>query len=436
MFLRVLRESFTRARSRQALAVLAVALGAAVATAMLAVLLDVGDRMSRELRSFGANITVTPAADTLPVEVGGIDYRPVAEGAYISEELLPKLKMIFWRNNIMAFAPFLYVPAELPGGGRAVLVGTWFDHEFTLSNGERYRTGVRETNPTWKIQGNWPEDCRLQSDDCRFALLGRRLAAQLALKPGDTLPVTVPQSSIVNRQPSILGISGLLSTGGPEEDQIFVPLALAQQMAGQPGRVRRVEVSALTQPEDAFARRNPDTMSPAERDRWYCTAYVSSIAYQIQETLPGTVAVQVRPVAQNEGEVLRRIRLLMLLVTVAALAASALAVSSATAAVVLERRGEIALMKALGSSEWLVAAFFLAEVGAQGLLGGALGCAAGYFLAAEVGRQVFGTPSSPPPALFPLALAVAVAVAWLGALWPLRAAVKFAPAAVLKEERQ
>ena len=377
----------------------------------------------RSLRSFGANIVVTPAADTLPVEIGGIDYRPVAQGAFISEDLLPKLKMIFWRNNIMAFAPFLYVPVTLPGGSRGVLVGTWFDHPFTLSNGESYRTGVREINPTWKVEGAWPREGASE------ALLGRRVSENLRLQPGDTIQIAPDGAPQVS-----LRVAGILVTGGAEEEQIFAPLVLAQQLASQPGRVRRLEVSALTQPEDAFARRDPDTMTPAERDRWYCTAYVSSIAYQIQEALPGTVARQVRQVAQNEGEMLRRIQLLMLLVTGAALAASALSVSSATAAVVVERRGEIALMKALGSSQGLVGAFFLAETALQGLLGGALGYAAGYFLAGEAGRQVFGVPAVPPPVLLPLVLTVSVAVSWMGAFLPLNAAVRFSPARVLKEE--
>jgi putative ABC transport system permease protein len=230
-------------------------------------------------------------------------------------------------------------------------------------------------------------------------------------------------------------VAGILSTGGTEEDQVFAPLSLAQELAGQPGKLRRLQVSALTQPEDAFARRDPKTLSPADYDRWYCSAYVSSIAYQIQEALPGTAARQIRAVAQNESEVLRRIQLLMLLVTAAALAASALAVSSATASMVVERRGEIALMKALGSVGPLVAAFLLVETAIQGFVGGALGYTAGYFLAGFVGRQVFGTPAEPPPVLLPLVLTVAVAVSWLGALAPLRAAVRFSPALVLKEER-
>jgi putative ABC transport system permease protein len=425
MFWRVLRESFLRTRGRQALAVLAIACGAAVATSMLAVFLTVGDRVSRELRSFGANIVVTPAADTLPVEIGGIDYRPVAEGAYISEDLLPKLKMIFWRNNIMAFAPLLYVPATLPDGSRTVLVGTWFDHTFSLSSGERYTMGIKDTNPTWKVEGKWPEEKLSAVSSQPSAIVGRRVAERLNIHPGSVLQAAGRE----------LQITGILSTGGAEEDQVFVPLSLAQELAGQPGKLRRLQVSALTQPEDAFARRDPKTMNSADYDRWYCSAYVSSIAFQIQEALPGAVARQIRQVAQNESEVLRRIQLLMLLVTVAALAAAALAVSSATASMVIERRGELALMKALGSAGPLVAAFLLVETAIQGLVGGALGYGAGFFLAGVVGRQVFGSPAVPPPVLLPLVLTVSVAVSWLGALGPLRAALHFSPALVLKEER-
>jgi putative ABC transport system permease protein len=435
VFFRVLRESFARARSRQALAVAAIALGAAVATAMLAVFLNVGDRMARELRSFGANITVVPAADSVPVEIGGIDYRPAAEGAFIAEDELPKLKTIFWRHNIVAFAPYLYVPATLSDGSRTVLVGTWFNHEFTLASGERYVTGATQTNPAWKVEGRAPRDCggQVSTPGCGLeALVGQRLASRLRQQPGSAL-AWVPEFAAGGPQSAT--VVGVLTTGGAEDDQVFIPLRAAQALAAQPGKLRRLQVSALTQPEDAFARRDPKTMTPVEYDRWYCTAYVSSIAAQIQEALPGTVARQVRQVAQNEGEVLKRVQALMLLVTAAALAAAALAVSSATAAMVMERRSEIALMEALGASRWMVAAFFLAEAAVQGIAGGLAGYGVGFWLAGIVGREVFDAPAVPPPVLLPLILTVAVLVSWLGALAPLRGALRQTPAVVLKEGR-
>src|SRR5258708_22039351 len=116
MFFRIVSDSFARKPRRKALTAAALALGMAVATATLEVALDVGDRLAREFRSLGANLLVTPATDTLPLEIGGVDYRPVDAGAYLPEGELGKLKTIFWRNNIVGFAPFLDVPVDIAAG--------------------------------------------------------------------------------------------------------------------------------------------------------------------------------------------------------------------------------------------------------------------------------------------------------------------------------
>src|ERR1700737_4739880 len=113
MFLRLVADSFSRRPRHKLLTGAALALGMTVATAALSVSLDVGDRLGREFRSLGANLLVTPQADTLPLEIGGVDYRPVDAGAYLEDAHLAKLKTIFWRNNIMGFAPFLDVPVAL-----------------------------------------------------------------------------------------------------------------------------------------------------------------------------------------------------------------------------------------------------------------------------------------------------------------------------------
>src|SRR5205823_11330763 len=148
------------------------------------------------------------------------------------------------------------------------------------------------------------------------------------------------------------------STGDVEDEEVVAPLGLAQQILGKPGAVRRVYVSALTKPEDALARRDPKTMNPEMYDRWYCSPYVQSISYQLQEAIPHSHAEQIRQVAQNEGRVLSRIKGLMLLTTLAALLASALAVSAAMATAIFERRTEIGLMKALGAGDFPVSALF------------------------------------------------------------------------------
>ena len=113
MFLRLVADSFTRRPRRKILSMAALAMGMAVATAALSVSLDVGDRLAQEFRSLGANLLVTPQADSLPLEIGGVDYRPANAGAYLPDADLGKLKTIFWRFNIIAFAPILDVPAFL-----------------------------------------------------------------------------------------------------------------------------------------------------------------------------------------------------------------------------------------------------------------------------------------------------------------------------------
>ena len=140
MFARLLGESFARNPRRKVLTAAALVIGMAVATATLTIALEVGDRLAREFRSLGANLLVTPESDTLPVEIGGVDYRPVDEGAYLNEADLGKLKTIFWRHNILGFTPFLDVPAYVSEtGGATTLIGTWYEHEVPVPGRNKIR---------------------------------------------------------------------------------------------------------------------------------------------------------------------------------------------------------------------------------------------------------------------------------------------------------
>ena len=347
MFARMLYQSFCRQRRRKLLAGIAITLGVSVATAMIAVATDIGDKINRELRTYGANLVVTPDEDTLNVEIGGVNLKPASDGAYLNESDLLKINGMFWQHNIVGFAPMLDVPVSIHNGSAtqpAQLLGTYFAKRLPFGK-EGFVTGVRTTHPWWKVSGAWPND---ESSD---VLLGERLAQQLGRKTGDEIQVAGRHLRVV----------GILSSDGAEDNQIVVPLALAQQILGRPGAVRRVLVSAMTKPEDALARRDPKTMSPKLYDRWFCSPYANSIAHDLQQTIPHSRAEQIRQVAQNEGTVLERIKGLMLLVTLAALLASALAVSAAMATAIFERRGEVGLMKALGAGNAAVATLFFAE---------------------------------------------------------------------------
>src|SRR5215471_12531780 len=132
MFFRLVADSFGRRPRHKLLTGAALALGMGVATAALSVALDVGDRLAKEFRSLGANLVVTPKADSLPLEIGGVDYRPVNAGAYLPEADLPKLKTIFWHNNIMGFAPILEAPSRAWSPASQTALTPTINHDATL----------------------------------------------------------------------------------------------------------------------------------------------------------------------------------------------------------------------------------------------------------------------------------------------------------------
>jgi putative ABC transport system permease protein len=434
VFFRLISDSFTRRPRRKVLTGAALALGMAVATAALSVSLDVGDRLAREFRSLGANLIVTPAADSLPLEIGGVDYRPVNAGAYLPESDLPKIKTVFWHNNIIAFAPSLEIQVHAwtkssqtwsnpVADVSANILGTWASQLVPLADGGTFTTGIAKTNPWWQLKdGAW------FNDSTRECVVGSNLQHRAGIKVGDALNVRTEKHA------AVLKVTGVLSTGGSEDDEIVAPLAVAQEFANTPGQYRKLYVSALTKPEDDFARRDRKTMTPEEFERWSCSPYVSSIAYSIQQALPGSDVRVIRRVAEGEGMILTRVRVLLWLVTGASLLAAALAVGASSAASVIERRNEIGLMKALGAASSKVGLLLVAEQLLLAVVGGGLGYALGIILARVLGQTVFGVAPEPSLLVLAVVLALAAAVTLLGSAVPLRRASRLEPAPILRGE--
>lgn len=385
-----------------------------MATAVIAVAINIGDKINRELASYGANILLTPEDASLDVRIGGVTLKPSTASARIRESELPKLKGIFWGHNILGYAPVLSGAMDIHGKSVEVL-GTYFDHTVTFGK-ETFTTGVKTTHPWWKVQGVWP------ADDSNQVLVGNALAQNLSVKSGDTISSPIGP----------LSVAGILETGGTEDKQIVAPLHLVQAIDHLPNVVDRVYVRALTKPEDAFARRDPATMSSKDRDRWYCSPYANSITFQIHEALPNVRAEQIRQVAQSEGTVLARISGLMLLITITSLIAAALAVSSAMTTTILERRSEVGLMKSLGASAGSIAALFLTEASILALVSGIAGFLCGALLARAIGITLFGSPIGATPLLIPIILGLAVVVTFAGSAIPIRNASRLDPVLVLR----
>ena len=413
MIVRFIKESITRAPRRKALIIAAIAMGSAVATAMLGVMLDIGDKINRELRSEGANIVVTPQAASLTGGVGSISAGAANAANYIPEAEVPNIKKIFWGLNVTGFSPSMTAQ-----DGALQVQGVWFSHPYKARDGGTQTTGIPAVNPAWQIvEGRWTPDVL---NEC---MVGTSVARRYGWKPGSVITIFGSQ----------FRVAGILSTGEEADDRVLVPLERLQQLTGRPGQVDRIDVAALTKPEDDFARKNPKTMTAQELERWSCANYVTSIAYEIEQALPGTQARPVRKVADSEGKILSSVGGLMGLITLVALFSAGLTVWSLTATTMMERRGEVAIMQAIGATRGLVATLFGLEIAIVGLVGGIIGAFAGVLLAQFVGASVFHNAVEVSGILPVLIVFAAMAIAVAGAAQPLYRTLRMEPAFILRE---
>ena len=435
MFLRILRDSFLRQKRRKTIVLAAVALGTMAASALGDIALDVGDKVGRELKSFGANLVVLPRGGSGPILVGGEDVSALRVPSFLAADEVLKVKDNFWKNNILGFAPVLDVPAK-SGGRSLVLRGAWFERSVRLDSdaGAPATTaslaGLRALNPFWSVEGHWPSEPGAAGPATSAeALVGRGLAEAIGARPGGRLNLEVAG------RPLHLEVAGILSAGGEEDGMVLVPLESAQEAAGLRGRASRVLVSALTTPESAVYERlatDPRRLPPEEFERWTCTPFVSSVAYELERAWPGTEARVIRRVAGAEGAILSRASGLMAFIAAMAALGAALTVTSALTTGVLERRAEIGLLKALGASSANVVGLFLAEATLVGVLGGVIGAAGGALLARIISLSIFGAPVDIRPAALPLSIAAALLITLLGSLLPARRIADLRPAEVLR----
>ncbi|MDP2662162.1 MAG: ABC transporter permease, partial [Dehalococcoidia bacterium] len=172
-------------------------------------------------------------------------------------------------------------------------------------------------------------------------------------------------------------------------------------------------------------------LSREEFETWYCSPFVDSVAYQIEEAIPGAWARPIRQIAESEGAILAKVKALMALLALAAAVSSVLGISSLMGTAALERAREVGLLKALGAYDSSVTWLFLAEACLIGIVGGAIGIGAGFGLAKFVGQNVFGAAIEIKMLTVPAGFAVSIGVALLGSLSAARMVSRLQPARIL-----
>ena len=428
MLFKMIRGVLFHQRGKMLLIAFTIALGASLATGMLNVMMDVGDKVNQELKTYGANITVKPKDSSLLSDIYNLEEgEEELNASYLEESDLGKLKTIFWAFNIVDFTPFLDTNVTLPDGSAAKLVGTWFNHHLSLPTGEELDAGVVGMRSWWDVtEGKWLDE--KDGNVLDEIMVGTALAQQQGWKPGERVTLSASQGS---RE---VEIAGIYDAGGDEDSQIFAVLDLVQELTGREDKVASIEVSAITTPDNDLARRaakNPQALSSRDYETWYCTAYVSAICYQIQEAIPNCVASAIRQVAESEGTILEKTQLLMILITALSLVGSALGISNLVTASVMERAQEIGLLKAIGARDHSITGVIIVEILITALIGGVIGYFMGFGFAQLIGHSVFGSAVEMKLKVIPIVAALIALVTMAGSLPAIRTVLRLRPAEVL-----
>ena len=427
----MIRGAFSHQWKKMIMIALTIALGASIATAMINVMLGVGDKVNRELKTYGANITVVPKSSSVLNDLYQMEEGESDINAYLDESEVGNIKKIFWAFNIVDFTPLAETNAVLVSGkaGEEVkLTGTWFNHHLELDTGETLDTGIKELRTWWDIkEGEWLDEQSPAAGE-NTAMVGESLAAREGIHAGDRITLSGEKGQ------EELTVTGIFESGGEEDDGIFAPIETVQRISGTDGQITSIEVSALTTPDNELAEKaakDPSSLTIAQYELWYCTAYASSICYQIQEVITDSVASPVRQVADSEGAILEKTQLLMILITILSLIGSGLGITNLVTASVMERSKEIGLMKAVGATDGAISALVLAEVLITGAAGAVIGYFAGFGFAQIIGNSVFGSAIEMKGFVIPIVGVLVLAVTLTGSIPAVRMLLRLQPAEVL-----
>ena len=424
MFWRIVKGALFRQKGKMALIAFTVALGASLATSMLNTMLGVGDKVNQELKTYGANINVLPKEASLLDDLYGMQEKEGQVQKYLKESELPNIKTIFWAYNIVDYTPYLNTWVSYNNDSKHTkMVGTWFNNHMDLPTGESVDTGMIRLKNWWEVQGEW-----LSENDSDSVMLGKIFADRNGFKVGDEIQL---KSNYLEKK---LKVKGIFSSGSDEDAFIYATLKTAQEFAGVTGVVNKVEVSALTTPDNDLARKaakNPLSLTIKEWEVWYCTAYVSAICYQITEVMTDSVAKPIRQVAESEGDILNKTTLLMVLITVLTLIGSGFGISNLITASVMERSNEIGLQKAIGASNGRIISIILVEIILTAIFGTVIGYGVGLLLTQIIGLTVFGSAIAPTAMVVPIVAILIILVTILGSIPAIRYLLNLNPTEVL-----
>ncbi|WP_267524069.1 ABC transporter permease [Campylobacter sp. MG1] len=381
MFLRIIKKSIFGNVTQKLLSFATIFLACLLLSCMLNITMGVGNELTKELRNYGANISVVPQGSALSIEVGNKTFKPFESKNYLELKDLHKIKEIFWRNNIIAFAPFKDYKAKYQGKEIKIL-GTYFNKNIPIDGEDDYTTGILGLFPFWKSDMNFVDDENKEIQ----ANIGTEFANTFGLKSGDEIDVEF-ESGVKK-----IKIVGIINNLGDYDNKLIINIDKLNEIIGDDATYERAEVSALTIPENDLAiraRHDKDSLDSVEFDKWYCTAYVSSIAYQIEEDYKGASAKAVSKVADAESSIVKKIQGLMGIIFLISLVVASVAQASLINSDVYRRSKEIGLLKALGANNLQIYLIFMVDYLCVSLVASVFGSIFGFFVSDLIALNIF-----------------------------------------------
>lgn len=387
MYLRMVTASLLRRRSRMVIALLAIAIGATILSGLVTIYVDVPRQMGAQFRNYGANMIFTATEDVMSVES--------VENAV---SIIPE-------SELVGAAPYRYEMVRI--------------NDIAVMAAATNMDEAQRTSPFWDVSGEWPQN----SGDL---MVGETVAETYNLKVGskvtctyapttedssDTAGSEQTEEDIVMDNYKDFVVTGILDTGGSEEDYVYMSLEDLEELTGEPTTYDVCELSISATSDE-----------------------LNNIKDQVTDSIEGVTARLVKKVTESETTVLTKLQALVLLVTVVVLALTMICVATTMTAVVAERRKEIGLRKALGASDSSIIAEFMGEGIVLGAVGGLLGAILGFIFAQAVSMNVFNSSITLMPLLIPVTIIVSVIVTAIACLIPIRSATDVDPALVLKGE--
>lgn len=367
------------------MALLAIAVGATILSGLVTIYYDVPRQMGEQFRNYGANMIFTPTS-----------------GERLTDEAISGALEHINSGSVVGCAPYRYESVTI------------LERPYMAAGVDM--TEVQKTSPYWNVRGEWPE----KSGE---VLVGTSVASTFALSVGDEMKLTydlgMPEEATADEAKNGISenvsektflVTGVLDTGGNEEDYVYISLEDMKELTTDEGGYDVAELSVSA---------NSDELS----------AYVDSINED------GAVSARlVKRVTQSENTVLSKLQALVFLVTAIVLVLTMICVATTMMAVVAERRKEVGLRKALGASNRSIIFEFMGEGLLLGGVGGLLGSVLGFLFAQMVSANVFNSSITFHFALVPLTILVSVLVTGLSCILPVRSAIDIDPALVLKGE--